>query len=189
MGREIRMVPPNWKHPRSKRGEFQPMYDMNFTDKFEDWLDTFDRIRRGDLENYERDCYAEPGMNPLQEWLQDEGALPNPEHYRPWRDEEATWFQVWETVSEGTPVTPPFATREELVDYLVEVGDDWDRERGDRAYTRSEAEAFVSVGWVPSMIMVNGVLTTGIAVAEVMTAPSASMSQNLETHLKSWEEK
>lgn len=54
---------------------------------------------------------------------------PEREYYRSWKDEDATWFQVWETVSEGTPVTPPFATKEELIDYLVANGDFWDQKR------------------------------------------------------------
>ena len=31
-------------------------------------------------------------------------------------------WQVWETVSGGSPVTPVFASAEELIDYLVENG-------------------------------------------------------------------
>jgi hypothetical protein len=42
--------------------------------------------------------------------------VPPPDHPQ---DKEATWFQAWETVTEGTPVTPPFATTDELVDYLA----------------------------------------------------------------------
>jgi hypothetical protein len=33
--------------------------------------------------------------------------VPPPDHPK---GKEATWFQAWETVTEGTPVTPPFAT-------------------------------------------------------------------------------
>jgi hypothetical protein len=73
------------------------------------------------------------------------------------------WWQVYETVSEGTPVTPPFATKEELIEYLVEHGDFWDqRNRHDyRCYvdpgcyppwSRKAATTFVMEdGWCPSM--------------------------------------
>ncbi|MFD6400766.1 hypothetical protein [Nocardia sp. NPDC060249] len=54
-------------------------------------------------------------------------------------------WQLWETVSEGSPVTPVFATREGLVEHL-----------SSSAYrnplTRDEAEGLVDAGWVPSMI-------------------------------------
>lgn len=168
MGREIRMVPPNWEHPKNDRGQLQPMHDENFADRFANWLVDFDRIRRGELTDLDRECYAEPGMNPLAEWLRDEGTPPNPAYYRPWRDEEATWVQVWETVSEGTPVSPPFETREELADYLVKNGDFWDQKRGNGGYTREQADAFVKAGWVPSAMSIRGEGFTGIECAAAL---------------------
>lgn len=65
-------------------------------------------------------------------------------------------WQVWETVSEGSPVTPVLPTAEALVDYLCTVGDDWTRKsiaKGDghrHLPTREQAAAFVKAGWVPS---------------------------------------
>lgn len=169
MGREIRRVPPNWQHPekddRHRGGTRpQPMHNQHFSEAFDDWLQEFDRVRAGNLKDFERTVYTSDW--PLAEWLQDDGGPPNPDYYRPWRDEEATWFQVWETVSEGTPVTPPFATREELVDYLVANGDFWDQKRceeGNRfmqpkkpGYSRETATKFVmGTGWAPSMIVVH----------------------------------
>lgn len=65
-------------------------------------------------------------------------------------------WQVWETVSEGSPITPVFATREGLVDYLVEGGDGWDRKRGDGGWTRENAESFVKAAWAPSLFGMAG---------------------------------
>lgn len=151
MGREIRMVPANWDHPtieRYGRIDKQPMYDQRFEDRFAEWLADFDRIRSGDLRDFEKECYPRG----LADWLQDE-APPDPAYYRPWADEDAVWFQVWETVSEGTPVTPPFASQSELVDYLVNNGDEWDQKRGDGGWSRHDAEGFVNAGWAPSLIV------------------------------------
>jgi hypothetical protein len=129
------MVPPHWQHPMGDRGAPQSMFDQHFDDAFAEWLADFDRIRSGELSDCERTCYAKPGMSPLAQWIGDAGVPPDRRYYRPWRDGEGTWFQVWENVSEGSPVTPAFATQEELVDYLVDYGDDsegrrvaWDRE-------------------------------------------------------------
>ena len=59
-----------------------------------------------------------------------------------------------ETVTtEGTPVTPPFATTDELVDYLATRGDFWDQERGDGPWDRKSAEEFVKAGWAPTLIV------------------------------------
>lgn len=168
MGREVRRVPPNWQHPKSAKhddGRDQPMHDQRFDEKFAEWLADFDRIRAGGMTDDEREYYPRG----LADWLQDEGLPPDPAYYRPWRDEEATWFQVWETVSEGCPVTPPFATREELIDYLVEHGDFWDQKRFEEknwfmlperklGWNRDAATRFVNAGWAPSLVVADGVV-------------------------------
>lgn len=149
MGREVRKVPPNWEHPKTKLYAdgygYQPMYDRTFAAAVAEWKAGFAKWEEG---NRPEDCE--------DEYWEYEGAPPEREYYRPWSDEEATWFQVWETVSEGTPVTPPFATREELVAHLVANGDDWDQKRGDGGWSRAAAEKFVGEGWAPSMISVTG---------------------------------
>ena len=74
------------------------------------------------------------------------------------------WWQVWETVSEGSPVTPAFATAAELVDYLVANGDAWDQKRlldpsswlGRAGWDRAAAAKFVGNGWAPTMISTAG---------------------------------
>ena len=64
---------------------------------------------------------------------------------------------MYETVSEGTPVTPHFAMKAELVDYLVEYGTFWDDGKG---WHREIAERFVDTGYAPSMIIENDVIKT-----------------------------
>ena len=54
-------------------------------------------------------------------------------------------WQVWETVSEGSPVSPVFATRDELVAWLIGEG-----------YTALAAERFAVGGWAPSMMIGGG---------------------------------
>lgn len=58
-------------------------------------------------------------------------------------------WQVWETVSEGSPITPVFATAEALVDHLATVGYSGPR-GGDGPLRRPAAEALVREGWAPS---------------------------------------
>lgn len=179
MGREIRRVPANWQHPdrdpdynEHGRKGLQPMYDKSFDDAFAEWLADFDRIRAGKLEGYEVECYP----NGLADWLEDSHA-PCRAYYRPWKDEEATWFQLWETVSEGTPVSPPFATKQELADHLAKHGDSWDQSRcqdphtcrlfgltpGKPGWGKQKAESFVfGGGWAPSMVVENGRVMDGV---------------------------
>lgn len=129
MSREVRRVPPNWEHPKYRdemgRIKNQPMHDRPFSEAEAEWLAEFDRIRSGGATESERECY--PGG--VCEWAAVDYPPPNPAFYQPWSDEEATWYQLWETVSEGTPVSPPFETAQELIDYLAENGDFWDQKR------------------------------------------------------------
>jgi hypothetical protein len=66
-------------------------------------------------------------------------------------------WQMWETVSEGSPVSPVFATPIGLEDWLVK---DW--------YSRAAARAFIKSGWVPSMLAQDGQLYEGIESAPLL---------------------
>lgn len=139
MGREIRRVPKDWEHPRFKRGrrtgDFHPLYDVDYETACKEWYT--------EAANFDNEGYN---------WYHEYAGCPPDEDYyrkRKWTAEEATHYQMYETVSEGTPVTPVFATKEELVDYLVENGTFWD----DRGWDRKATESFVEREWAPSMIM------------------------------------
>lgn len=54
-------------------------------------------------------------------------------------------WQVWETVSEGSPVSPVFVSGEALSDWLVGEG-----------YSREAADGFVKTGWAMSAMMTGG---------------------------------
>lgn len=79
--------------------------------------------------------------------------------YESWEQAEppaGDGWQVWENVSEGSPVTPAFATAEELIDYLVKYGDAWDQHRGDGGWNRENAECFVKRGFAMSILVSGG---------------------------------
>ncbi len=139
MGREIRRVPPNWKHPRKQDGSYQPLYDEDFDTKAKEWKTEFLAWEMGshpDLQN-------KPERKEEMEFWEWHGDPPDRDYYRPKWLIDPTWCQVYETVSEGTPVTPPFATKEELIAYLVEFGDFWDQQRGNGGWPREHAESFI----------------------------------------------
>jgi hypothetical protein len=176
MGREIRKVPANWDHPKTERPNgrigLQPMYDCRFENAAAEWKADLAKWEAGERPSY----YTIDDDNPNPEYWEYSGDPPDRKYYRTWKDEDATWFQVWETVSEGTPVTPPFATKDELIEYLVANGDFWDQSRRkDRAsgrqmfgmncdpWKRSAAVAFVNgPGWAPSMVMDANGLRSGV---------------------------
>lgn len=154
MGREIRRVVPNWEPPKKQRydmrlgryvDEYQPQYDDGFAPKMRRWYAEWEAWERGEKPKGAEDCAN------FWDW---DGGPPDPEYHRPdWKEEEMTWFQVYETVSEGTPVTPAFATKAELVEYLATNGDYWDQKRGDGAWPRDAAEKFVEREWSASMVV------------------------------------
>lgn len=57
-------------------------------------------------------------------------------------------WQVWETVSEGAPITPVCGDKEAMIEHLAAHGTEWDD-----PFPRERAETFVDAQWTPSMIM------------------------------------
>ncbi len=142
MGREIRKVPPNWEHPKNEHGELQPMYEQSYAEARQEWLNGLAAHKPEEHEGLD-----------YWEW---ENSPPTRKYYQTYEDADATWFQMWETVSEGTPVSPPFATKEELAEYLAEYGDYWDQKRGSGGWGIERATAFTGSGWAPSMAVIGG---------------------------------
>lgn len=155
MCREIRRVPPHWEHPRYTRedaprpslvGDYRPCHDQDYKTASLEWKEGF--------KQWEAGTHPEFGKWRATEFW--EYAYP-PDKYacRPAFTEMPTWYQVYETVSEGTPVTPAFETQEKLYLHLVTVGDDWAVNRGTGPFSRDAANAFVfEGGYAPSMIVI-----------------------------------
>lgn len=187
MGREIRLVPPNWEHPKEKHYNFikriseeryMPKYDENYDEAVKEWnegivlwntgkhpdqINHREEIEAGKVWEGNLECFNDPDYYSPEKgynYWDNVGNPPTEEMYLPYTEDECSWFQVYETVSEGTPVTPPFPTKEELVNYLVENGDFWDQRRGDGGWNKESAERFVKNEWAPSMIVSNGEIKT-----------------------------
>jgi hypothetical protein len=157
MGREVRRVPANWQHP-TQRCEHSPWKGGCDYARAHGGLCLKPLMKGYKLDKQEFEAMqAKKGLQAAIDYF---GRAPDKNDYVPdWKKKEATWFQVYETVSEGTPVTPPFATREELVEHLCTQKDFW----GDGPVSRKAATAFVMEdGWAPSMSLENGVVTAGI---------------------------
>lgn len=152
MGRELRRVPPGWEHPRDGRGHYKPLYDEAFEVAFAEWHEGLHAWLNAEHEDQKHareqgtqypDTYL-PTITAYVAWT---GAAPDPEYYRPaWPEEERTAYQVYETVSEGTPVSPVLATKDEVVEWWVNVGDDFNGR-----LSQEQAEHWVESGYSPSM--------------------------------------
>lgn len=67
-------------------------------------------------------------------------------------------YQIWETVSEGSPISPVFATPEELARYMA--GTKWGADKGTSYETWLQ---FINgPGWAPSMISDGNGLRSGV---------------------------
>lgn len=82
-----------------------------------------------------------------------------------WRSKEppkGKGYQLWETVSEGSPISPVFETPEELADWLA-TSSDYKWASNDKGTTRDQWLKFiVGPGWCPSMIMDSTGVHTGV---------------------------
>lgn len=68
-------------------------------------------------------------------------------------------WQLWQTVSEGSPISPVFATREEFADWLCSDAYRWGASQP--MSSREAALRFIDSGWAPSMVVTNNVLVSG----------------------------
>jgi hypothetical protein len=78
--------------------------------------------------------------------------------WKPTEPPKGYGFQLWETVSEGSPISPVFMTPSGLARWLVEnpVGTD-------EGTTYKQWMDFIEgPGWAPSMVMSNGQVKTGV---------------------------
>lgn len=96
MGREVRRVPADWQHPTDAQGHLIPLHDR-FPYNAEE----------------------------VQEGLEDGWLVGEPPWYGvgvmpQWPDAERTHLQMYETTTEGTPISPVCATAEALATWLVE---------------------------------------------------------------------
>lgn len=104
MGREVRMVPANWVHPTNEIGELKPLLPFSYQDAAAEFMD---------LAN----------THGLQAAIDEYGQAPDKEDYMPdWPAEQRTHYMMYEDTSEGTPISPAFATPEELARWLADTG-------------------------------------------------------------------
>lgn len=73
-------------------------------------------------------------------------------------------YQIWETVSEGSPISPVFDTPEKLARWMASPAHKWETDRG--TTYESWLKFITRHGWAPSMVVENGTIKSGV---EAMT--------------------
>lgn len=72
------------------------------------------------------------------------------EAWEPTEPPSGEGWQLWETVTEGSPISPVFPDAEELAQWLTTPAACWGTMR--QPMTIEQARGFVGAGWAPSMI-------------------------------------
>ena len=161
MGREIRRVPKDWEHPINEecrhrswggytphdgegsndftRGKcFRSCYDKDYESAAQAWIASFFLWLQGKHHDQQP---SKSGYVTSAKYYWEWTNTPDEDTCRPAFTSEPTGYQIYETVSEGTPVSPVFETLADMEAWLVGHG-----------YSSKAASAFCKQGWVPSMI-------------------------------------
>lgn len=162
MSREVRMVPPDWEHPRNESGDYIPLVEGSFAKESADWDEGCAKwaegFRRVHSMREEAPRWVEREENcSYQEWA---GERPKPDQYMPeFEPGTATYLMMYESTSEGTPISPAFATPEELARWLADSNAS---AFGGMTATYEQWLSTCRSGWAPSMIVAGGRLMSGV---------------------------
>lgn len=153
MGREVRRVPADWQHPKIEKPNYrdccvetsyQPMFDRPFKSAMEEWYAAWQAWERGERPDY---CTGDSAKLQYWEW---DNPPPDPAYFRPdWPEAERTHLMMYEDTSEGTPISPAFATPEELARWLADNGAS---SFGSSTASYEDWLVIARGGWAPDMV-------------------------------------
>lgn len=171
MGREVRRVPANWVHPKYpedhyesyRRGRYAPLYEGGaYLERAAEWDDEWARWQEGEVR-----AHGDAGPWRAKEadeiglrYTEHAGSRPSPDDYMPdWPEDQRTHLMMYENTSEGTPISPAFATPEDLARWLADNGAS---SFGDATATYEQWLGIAKGGWAPSMVIENGRMMSGV---------------------------
>lgn len=134
MGREVRRVPADWQHPEGVNG-YEPLHERFPYNAAEIEEGLRDGWLKGEPPHYGIPC------------------MPN------WPEQERTHYQMYETVTEGTPLSPVMESPEALAHWLFE------HKANAGAGMTASYEAWLRVcrgGYAPSMVIGGGRIMSGV---------------------------
>ncbi len=120
MGREIRRVPSWWEHPRDERGEYIPLFDRSYYEAVRDYEYAVGLWQEGRHPAQSEWPEQTEGVS-YDEW---ESGPPDLRFYRQesWTEDDASMFVLYETVSEGTPLSPKYESLSGLLQWMLRNG-------------------------------------------------------------------
>ena len=168
MGREIRRVPELWNHPKRQDGGYIPLFDGSFDEAEAEWNLGHAKWQEGLVENYGDGDKWKPIEDQYSDMQYTEycGARPSPDEYMPvFVEEDCTHIMMYETCTEGTPISPSFKTPEELARWLTDNGAS---SFGHCTATYEQWLATAKCGYAVSAVMTSGVIMSGVEANEAI---------------------
>lgn len=169
MGREVRKIPVNWVHPVDSKGNFIPLLGGNFTVNLKEFELEEEYWKKGLRRAYGEDIEFRDSNGswakredkylsmPFEEW---QGWRPRKEDYMPeWPAEDCVLYVMYESTSEGTPISPPMKTPEELARWLVKSNAS---AFGASTATYENWLATINRGFAVSAVVTNGQVKSGV---------------------------
>lgn len=156
------MVPADWQHPKDEKGDYIPLFGRSYAEAGKEWDEEWAMWQKGFRRSWADGTVWSPIEDAYKhmrytDWT---GARPSPDDYMPdWPADRRTHLMMYEDTSEGTPISPAFATPEELARWLV------DNKASGFGSSTGSYEGWLRVargGWAPSMVVSNGVISTGV---------------------------
>lgn len=130
MGREVRRVPANWQHPKQQvfnhctlcmEDTYRPLHRG---EKYQPDVDKWDEECAKWKAGWRPDCCTAEDCDLT--YKQYEEQRPHRDDYMPnWPIEDRTHLMMYENTTEGTPISPAFATAEELARWLTDNNATW----------------------------------------------------------------
>ena len=171
MSRELRMVKSDWEHPRDNEGRYIPLF-KDFNDVLSYWKEGKRQWENGFTVDWTvsmsyKNIYGWKPKSTLDEhyrsmtWEEFDSQEPKKEEFMPtWSEEEKTHFQMYETTSEGTPISPVCGSAEELAHWLAD--NKANTFADDTASYETGLHTIKGIGWAPSGVMKNGKIISGV---------------------------
>ena len=120
MSREVRRVPANWEHPKDEKGNLIPLFDGSFKERAAKWDEEAAQWEKG-FYHLGGDEWKPKGPDQTGTFEDWDGARPEEKDYMPdWPEAERTHYQMYETTTEGTPISPVMETPEALARWLAD---------------------------------------------------------------------
>ena len=124
MGREVRMVPAGWQHPMEwlrRQHVFTPLHEGPFSKRVAEWDEAAAKWEQGLRKDWGTGEWKSKDPDQTCGFSEWHGERPKAEDYMPeFPEGTATHYMMYETCSEGTPISPAFATPEELAHWLAD---------------------------------------------------------------------